>query len=162
MNHFIDPDRLINLMRQYFETFGDKSCCFEDLKPYTFLEGDEQKSWTSFLEGIESDTVRWHFLMQQQAWFNCFFTSSLLLAISNASSILTNCCAILSNLPTLLLSLKKHSQFNIRNNISKHFHLERLFQQRSFSQLTTSQFSLEPRSLTCGRWQGTNNISTGQ
>ncbi|KAK7467226.1 mitochondrial distribution and morphology [Stygiomarasmius scandens] len=50
-----DPDRLINLMRQYFETFGDKSCCFEDLKPYTFLEGDEQRSWTSFLEDVDSD-----------------------------------------------------------------------------------------------------------
>ncbi|THU87266.1 hypothetical protein K435DRAFT_782074 [Dendrothele bispora CBS 962.96] len=50
-----DTDRLINLMQQYFETFGDKSCCFEDLKPYTLLQGDERESWSSFLENVASD-----------------------------------------------------------------------------------------------------------
>ncbi|KAF5373874.1 hypothetical protein D9758_000631 [Tetrapyrgos nigripes] len=50
-----DASRLITLMRQYFDNFGDKACCFEDLKPYIFLEGEDQQTWTSFLEDVNSD-----------------------------------------------------------------------------------------------------------
>ncbi|KAH8101051.1 hypothetical protein DFH11DRAFT_1736646 [Phellopilus nigrolimitatus] len=32
-------DGLLGLIKLYFECFGDKACCFEDLKPYTVLEG---------------------------------------------------------------------------------------------------------------------------
>ncbi|KAF9464770.1 N-acetyltransferase B complex non catalytic subunit-domain-containing protein [Collybia nuda] len=44
------PARLVTLMEHYFEEIGDKACCFEDLKPYLDLEGNECLKWTSFLE----------------------------------------------------------------------------------------------------------------
>ncbi|KAF8350644.1 actin cytoskeleton organization protein [Amanita rubescens] len=47
-----DPGRLLHLMQQYFEKVGDKACCFEDLKPYQILEGEDSIKWTSFLESV--------------------------------------------------------------------------------------------------------------
>ncbi|KAF8163363.1 actin cytoskeleton organization protein [Crassisporium funariophilum] len=47
-----DPSRMLMIMQQYFEKFGDKACCFEDLKPYLELEADDLKQWISFLEGV--------------------------------------------------------------------------------------------------------------
>ncbi|KAF9013886.1 actin cytoskeleton organization protein [Cyathus striatus] len=47
-------DRLVTLMKQYFDQIGDKACCFEDLKPYVELEGDDLAHWTTFLRGIPS------------------------------------------------------------------------------------------------------------
>ncbi|KAK2466858.1 hypothetical protein APHAL10511_001116 [Amanita phalloides] len=44
--------RLLYLMQQYFEKFGDKACCFEDLKPYQILAGEDSTKWTSFLESV--------------------------------------------------------------------------------------------------------------
>ncbi|KAJ7063373.1 actin cytoskeleton organization protein [Mycena amicta] len=41
----IDPRRLVDV-------FGDKACCFEDLKPYVELEGDDSIQWTSFLQSL--------------------------------------------------------------------------------------------------------------
>ncbi|KAJ3999153.1 actin cytoskeleton organization protein [Lentinula boryana] len=45
-----DPARLLRLIKQYFETFGDKACCFEDLKPYLSLDGEDLAAWTKVLE----------------------------------------------------------------------------------------------------------------
>lgn len=44
-------------MENYFNLVGDKACCFEDLKPYLSLEGEDQTRWTSFLESITLSSV---------------------------------------------------------------------------------------------------------
>ncbi|KAH8114049.1 hypothetical protein DFH11DRAFT_1768810 [Phellopilus nigrolimitatus] len=43
---FESQDGLICLIKLYFERFGDKACCFEDLKPYAVLEGSELSAST--------------------------------------------------------------------------------------------------------------------
>ncbi|PPR03615.1 hypothetical protein CVT24_007731 [Panaeolus cyanescens] len=41
----------VSLMEEYFEKFGNKACCFEDLKPYVKSAlGNDLSHWTSFLE----------------------------------------------------------------------------------------------------------------
>ncbi|KIK57739.1 hypothetical protein GYMLUDRAFT_45908 [Collybiopsis luxurians FD-317 M1] len=47
-----DPARMLTLMKQYFELFGDKACCYEDLKPYLALEGEDLASWTETLKAV--------------------------------------------------------------------------------------------------------------
>ncbi|KAF8910991.1 actin cytoskeleton organization protein [Gymnopilus junonius] len=47
-----DRSRLLTLLKQYFEKFGDKACCFEDLKPFLELEESELAQLTSFLEAV--------------------------------------------------------------------------------------------------------------
>ncbi|KAJ7111542.1 actin cytoskeleton organization protein [Mycena crocata] len=47
-----DPNRMVDLMKRYFEEIGDKACCFEDLKPYLALEADDSARWTSFLVSL--------------------------------------------------------------------------------------------------------------
>ncbi|KAG8909044.1 hypothetical protein FRC01_007189, partial [Tulasnella sp. 417] len=50
-------DTLISLIKQYFNNFSDKTCCFEDLKPYVAsLKDDELASWLTFLK--EQDDAR--------------------------------------------------------------------------------------------------------
>ena len=44
-------------MQQYFEKVGDKACCFEDLKPYQILKGEDSIKWTSFLESVTENFV---------------------------------------------------------------------------------------------------------
>lgn len=53
----VDDDRLLTLLMSYFEQFGDKACCYEDLQPYVVLDGDDLSSWTSFLESVPSSIV---------------------------------------------------------------------------------------------------------
>ncbi|KAH7913728.1 N-acetyltransferase B complex non catalytic subunit-domain-containing protein [Hygrophoropsis aurantiaca] len=45
-----DQTQLFDLMVKYFNAFGDKACCYEDLRPYTALEGDHLTQWSSFLD----------------------------------------------------------------------------------------------------------------
>jgi hypothetical protein len=46
-----DPNALYTLLESYFENFGDKTCCYEDLLPYILLlKGDESDKWSSFLQ----------------------------------------------------------------------------------------------------------------
>ncbi|GBE82163.1 hypothetical protein SCP_0405430 [Sparassis crispa] len=53
-----EPSELLNLLKQYFQQFGDKGCCYEDLRTYVELEGDDLSAWTSFLESQTSmDTL---------------------------------------------------------------------------------------------------------
>ncbi|KAJ3875923.1 actin cytoskeleton organization protein [Lentinula edodes] len=49
-----DSVRLLHLLKRYFETFGDKACCFEDLKPYLGLEGNDLAAWTEVLQACPS------------------------------------------------------------------------------------------------------------
>jgi N-terminal acetyltransferase B complex non-catalytic subunit len=44
-------------MESYFNLVGDKACCFEDLRPYLSLEGEDRARWTSFLESITFSSV---------------------------------------------------------------------------------------------------------
>jgi len=44
-------------VQQYFERFGDKACCFEDLKPYLTIEAEDMVKWTSFLEAVPTSFV---------------------------------------------------------------------------------------------------------
>lgn len=45
----------------HVERFGDKACCFEDLRPYiSTLEGDEMVRWTSHLDSEEHNSVTAH------------------------------------------------------------------------------------------------------
>ncbi|KAH8104442.1 hypothetical protein DFH11DRAFT_1883361 [Phellopilus nigrolimitatus] len=41
---------LPSLIKLYFERFGDKLCCFHDLKPYTVLEDAELSAFDSYLD----------------------------------------------------------------------------------------------------------------
>jgi len=49
-------------MEKYFSQFGDKACCFEDLRPYVNLGTDEKLRWTAFLASQEPSFVRVMFL----------------------------------------------------------------------------------------------------
>ncbi|KAJ7774915.1 actin cytoskeleton organization protein [Mycena metata] len=47
-----DTDRLVDLMKRYFQEIGDKACCYEDLKPYLALEGEDATKWMSYLQSL--------------------------------------------------------------------------------------------------------------
>ncbi|KLO04672.1 actin cytoskeleton organization protein [Schizopora paradoxa] len=50
-------ENLPSLAILYFERFGDKACCFEDLRPYiSTLEGDEMVRWISHLDGQDHNS----------------------------------------------------------------------------------------------------------
>lgn len=49
-------------MENYFSQFGDKACCFEDLRPYVDLGADGKSRWISFLASQEPSFVRILFL----------------------------------------------------------------------------------------------------
>jgi N-terminal acetyltransferase B complex non-catalytic subunit len=52
-----DSSTLEKLLTAYFSEFGEKACCFEDLKPYISLEGNDLATWTSYLENLPISTV---------------------------------------------------------------------------------------------------------
>ena len=45
---------LVELLPRYFDRFGDKAVCYEDLLPYIELGGDELAQWNSYLDGLPS------------------------------------------------------------------------------------------------------------
>ncbi|KAH9484364.1 N-alpha-acetyltransferase 25, NatB auxiliary subunit [Psilocybe cubensis] len=47
-----EPTRMVSLLKQYFEKFGDKACCFEDLKPFVILDAESLSILRTFLEAI--------------------------------------------------------------------------------------------------------------
>lgn len=50
---------LYALLKLYVERFGDKACCFEDLKPYIALQdADELRKVTDFLDSLSLEAVR--------------------------------------------------------------------------------------------------------
>jgi len=52
-----DPKVLEQYLKSYFDEFGDKACCFEDLKPYIVLDGESLAEWTSYLRQTSTTTV---------------------------------------------------------------------------------------------------------
>lgn len=57
LNVIEDPKVLENYLKSYFDQFGDKPCCFEDLKPYIALDGEGLAEWTSYLRQTSIATV---------------------------------------------------------------------------------------------------------
>ncbi|EIW60342.1 actin cytoskeleton organization protein [Trametes versicolor FP-101664 SS1] len=45
-----DSSALLSLLESYFQSFGGKACCYEDLKPYIEFEGEDLAKWTAVLE----------------------------------------------------------------------------------------------------------------
>ncbi|KAG8902855.1 hypothetical protein FRB99_004017 [Tulasnella sp. 403] len=56
----IEPRLLVPLLQTYFSNFGDKACCFEDLKPYI---ADLKKTAES---GAASELDEWHTFLTSQ------------------------------------------------------------------------------------------------
>ena len=46
----IESSRLLNLLKHYFEIFGDKATCYEDIRTYTDLDSGVLSEWITFLE----------------------------------------------------------------------------------------------------------------
>ena len=59
MRCITDAATLYGLIESYFLNFGDKACCYEDLKPYIELEGEELANWTALLEKQTSAGIFW-------------------------------------------------------------------------------------------------------
>lgn len=57
LNIVEDPEVLENYLKSYFDQFGDKACCLEDLKPYIVLDDDGLQKWTSYLRQTPMGTV---------------------------------------------------------------------------------------------------------
>ena len=60
LNLFLESDRLLTLIKDYFEKFGDKACCFEDLKPYMDLDQDNLAQFSAVLESVPKSFVSLH------------------------------------------------------------------------------------------------------
>ena len=52
-----DSTTINSLLEAYFQNFGGKACCYEDLQPYVELEGEELARWTSVLEKQTASSV---------------------------------------------------------------------------------------------------------
>ena len=52
-----DSTTLNSLLEAYFQNFGGKACCYEDLVPYIELEGEDLARWTSVLEKQTASSV---------------------------------------------------------------------------------------------------------
>lgn len=50
LNGTLDSSALHSLLESYFQSFGGKPCCYEDLKPYIEFEGEDLAKWTAVLE----------------------------------------------------------------------------------------------------------------
>lgn len=46
----LESSRLLNILKHYFEIFGDKTACYEDIRTYTDLDSDVLSDWITFLE----------------------------------------------------------------------------------------------------------------
>jgi N-terminal acetyltransferase B complex non-catalytic subunit len=53
-----EPQLLVDVMEKYFKKFGDKTCCFEDLKPYLSLDDLEMPRWVQFLTSVTPSVSR--------------------------------------------------------------------------------------------------------
>jgi N-terminal acetyltransferase B complex non-catalytic subunit len=52
-----DSSQMATLVQQYFERFGGKACCFEDLKPYLTFGTEDLVKWMSFLAAVPTSFV---------------------------------------------------------------------------------------------------------
>jgi len=55
---FQDPKVPEDYLKSYFDQFGDKACCFEDLKPYIVLDDEILAEWNSYLRQTPIATVK--------------------------------------------------------------------------------------------------------
>ncbi len=62
-NGISDSSALHSLLESYFQSFGGKSCCYEDLKPYIEFEGEDLAKWTAVLEKQTASFVSCIFLL---------------------------------------------------------------------------------------------------
>jgi N-terminal acetyltransferase B complex non-catalytic subunit len=46
----LEPSRLLNLLKHYFEVLGDKAACYEDLRSYIDLGSEELHDWITLIE----------------------------------------------------------------------------------------------------------------
>lgn len=46
----LESSRSLNLLKHYFEIFGDKTACYEDIQTYTDLDSDVLSDWITYLE----------------------------------------------------------------------------------------------------------------
>jgi N-terminal acetyltransferase B complex non-catalytic subunit len=53
-----EPQLLVDSMERYFKRFGDKTCCFEDIKPYLSLDDSEMPRWVQFLTSVTPSVSR--------------------------------------------------------------------------------------------------------
>ncbi|KXN86896.1 N-alpha-acetyltransferase 25, NatB auxiliary subunit [Leucoagaricus sp. SymC.cos] len=53
-----DQSRLLVLLKDYLEKFGDKPSCFEDLRPYLDLKGDDLAQWKGVLNAAPTTFVQ--------------------------------------------------------------------------------------------------------
>jgi N-terminal acetyltransferase B complex non-catalytic subunit len=53
-----DASHMLDLLKRYFDIFGDKAACYEDVRPYTDLASDSSTDWIAFLEGVSHSPVR--------------------------------------------------------------------------------------------------------
>jgi N-terminal acetyltransferase B complex non-catalytic subunit len=58
-----EPRLLVDAMEGYFKRFGDKPCCFEDIKPYLSLDDSEVPRWVQFLTSVTPSVSRSLFCM---------------------------------------------------------------------------------------------------
>ncbi|KAI0748133.1 N-acetyltransferase B complex non catalytic subunit-domain-containing protein [Daedaleopsis nitida] len=65
-----DPTVLTSLLESYFQHFGGKACCYEDLQPYIQFEGEDLLRWTSILEKQTAATTSvpdlWRYINAQK------------------------------------------------------------------------------------------------
>jgi hypothetical protein len=54
----IDRNKLVTLLQDYFEKCSQKPSCYQDLQPYTELEGEELQSWKAILDSFSLSLVR--------------------------------------------------------------------------------------------------------
>lgn len=54
---FAEASRLLDLLKRYFQIFGDKAACYEDVRQYTDLDSDSLSEWITFLEGMTHSPV---------------------------------------------------------------------------------------------------------
>ena len=54
----LDESSVVHLMENYFDQFGDKACCYEDLLGYLDMESAPLGQWTTFLASHQASFVR--------------------------------------------------------------------------------------------------------
>jgi hypothetical protein len=83
-----DTAEMVELIEKYFLAVGDKACCFEDLKPYLALEGQDLSRLSTFLDSLVLSLVRRYVLAFS---FHCLIHGRPLLLNLDGASMFINC-----------------------------------------------------------------------
>lgn len=133
-----DPKVLEDYLKLYFDKFGDKACCFEDLKPYIALDGEGLAEWTSYLRQTPIAMV-----IQPLAPADHNFDPSERSKprrISSEQSTCSSCCVILFLKFKSAKNQKLFGQINASNSTSRVSNLEKTYLRQSSSPPTISSF----------------------